>query len=161
MIAVICKVFPPRMCSPRRNASFGEASPLRRSRAGGVPCRGRLLQSDGSGAGRAFRRRGRGRIARALSFPLSGSPSELNLRRVMVRNFPFSVVYRPEAEGILVFAVAHHSRRPGYWVAESLHPDCVFTPRKVSTTSGTDILSAGTALCSGMPGTAADPKCRS
>ena len=54
-------------------------------------------------------------IARALSFPLSGSPLEPNLRRVVVRNFPFSVVYRPEADGILVFAVARHSRRPGYW----------------------------------------------
>ena len=53
--------------------------------------------------------------ARALSFPLSGSPLEPNLRRVVVRNFPFSVVYRPEADGILVFAVARHSRRPGYW----------------------------------------------
>ena len=54
-------------------------------------------------------------IARALSFPLSGSPLEPNLRRVVVRNFPFSVVYRPDADGILVFAVARHSRRPGYW----------------------------------------------
>ncbi|MCC6194482.1 MAG: type II toxin-antitoxin system RelE/ParE family toxin [Burkholderiales bacterium] len=53
--------------------------------------------------------------ARALTFPLSGSPSEPNVRRVVVRNFPFSVVYRPEADGIVVFAVAHHSRRPGYW----------------------------------------------
>jgi toxin ParE1/3/4 len=53
--------------------------------------------------------------ARALSFPLSGSPLEPNLRRILVRNFPFSVVYRPEVDGIVVFAVAHHSRRPGYW----------------------------------------------
>ena len=53
--------------------------------------------------------------ARALTFPLSGSPSEPNVRRVAVKNFPFSVVYRPERDGIVVFAVAHHSRRPGYW----------------------------------------------
>jgi len=53
--------------------------------------------------------------ARALSFPLSGSPSEPNVRRVIVKDFPFSVVYRPETDGIVVFAVAHHSRRPGYW----------------------------------------------
>jgi plasmid stabilization system protein ParE len=52
---------------------------------------------------------------RALAFPLSGSPSEGNTRRVIVRDFRFSIVYRSEADGIVVFAVAHHSRIPGYW----------------------------------------------
>ncbi|MEJ7670416.1 MAG: type II toxin-antitoxin system RelE/ParE family toxin [Casimicrobiaceae bacterium] len=53
--------------------------------------------------------------ARALTFPLSGSPSAPNIRRVIVKGFPFSIVYRPEAEGIVVFAIAHHARLPGYW----------------------------------------------
>ena len=52
---------------------------------------------------------------RALAFPLSGPSASKNTRRVFVRDFPFSIVYRPEDEGILVFAVAHHARRPGYW----------------------------------------------
>ena len=53
--------------------------------------------------------------ARALTFPLSGSPSAPNIRRVIVKDFPFSIVYRPEAEGIVIFAIAHHARLPGYW----------------------------------------------
>ena len=53
--------------------------------------------------------------ARTLAFPLSGTPSMPNIRRVIVKSFPFSIVYRPEAGGILIFAVAHHSRLPGYW----------------------------------------------
>lgn len=53
--------------------------------------------------------------ARALAFPLSGSPASKNTRRVFVRNFPFAVVYRPEPQGILIVAVAHHSRQPEYW----------------------------------------------
>jgi plasmid stabilization system protein ParE len=53
--------------------------------------------------------------ARALAFPLSGSPSRANTRRIMVKGFPFSIVYRPEPTGIVVFAVAHHARRPYYW----------------------------------------------
>lgn len=53
--------------------------------------------------------------ARALAFPLAGSPSKKDTRLVIVKNFPFSIVYRPEADGIVVFAVAHQSRRPGYW----------------------------------------------
>jgi len=53
--------------------------------------------------------------ARAFAFPLSGSPYRSNTRRVLVHGFPFSLVYRPEAEGIVIFAVAHHARRPYYW----------------------------------------------
>jgi len=53
--------------------------------------------------------------ARALVFPLAGSPSSSNTRRVIVNGFPFSIFYRPEPEGIVIFAVAHHARKPGYW----------------------------------------------
>ena len=52
--------------------------------------------------------------ARVLAFPLSGSPSRANTRRVIVKGFRFSLVYRPEPEGIVILAVAHHSRRPFY-----------------------------------------------
>jgi toxin ParE1/3/4 len=57
--------------------------------------------------------------ARALAFPLSGSPAAAGTRRVLVRDFPFSIVYRVDAEGIVVFAVAHTARRPGYWRSRS------------------------------------------
>ena len=53
--------------------------------------------------------------ARAVSFPLTGSPASKSTRRVFVKNFPFAVVYRPDESGIVIFAVAHHSRRPEYW----------------------------------------------
>jgi len=53
--------------------------------------------------------------ARAVAFPLSGSPSRSNTRRVIVKGFPFSIFYRPEPEEIVIFALAHHARRPYYW----------------------------------------------
>jgi len=53
--------------------------------------------------------------ARALAFPQSGSPSRANTRRVIVKGFRFSLVYRPQPDGIVIFAIAHHSRRPFYW----------------------------------------------
>jgi len=53
--------------------------------------------------------------ARALAFPQSGSLSRFNTRRVLVNGFPFSLVYRQEPDGIVVFAVAHHALRPYYW----------------------------------------------
>ncbi|MGQ0658772.1 MAG: type II toxin-antitoxin system RelE/ParE family toxin [Chromatiales bacterium] len=53
--------------------------------------------------------------ARALAYPRSGSPFGSNTRRVLVNGFPFSLIYQPEPEGIVIFAVAHHARRPYYW----------------------------------------------
>jgi toxin ParE1/3/4 len=57
--------------------------------------------------------------ARALAFPRSGSPSRANTRRVILKGFPFSLIYRPEPDGIVVFAVAHHKQRPYYWQART------------------------------------------
>lgn len=38
-------------------------------------------------------------------------------RRVLLRRFPFAVVYRLTSDEIQVIAVAHGRRRPGYWRA--------------------------------------------
>ena len=55
----------------------------------------------------------------ALAFPKSGSPCVVNTRRVAVRGFPFWLVYLPTDSGILVFALAHQSRRTNYWLSRS------------------------------------------
>lgn len=68
-----------------------------------------------SGLGERFTAAVEEAAARAVVFPLSGSPSPSNTRRVIVKGFPFSIVYRSELEGIVVFALANHSRRPYYW----------------------------------------------
>lgn len=36
-------------------------------------------------------------------------------RKLVLRRFPFLVVYRVTGENVLVVAVAHGHRRPGYW----------------------------------------------
>lgn len=36
-------------------------------------------------------------------------------RRYLMSRFPYSVVYRIEGHLVLVFAIAHLRRRPGYW----------------------------------------------
>ena len=38
-----------------------------------------------------------------------------NIRKVSLRGFPFSVVYREVDDVVQVLAVAHHRREPGYW----------------------------------------------
>ena len=53
--------------------------------------------------------------ARALAYPLAGSPAQNRTRRVFLRDFPFALVYRPDEQGITNYALAHHARKPGYW----------------------------------------------
>jgi plasmid stabilization system protein ParE len=36
-------------------------------------------------------------------------------RRYLLRRYPLSIIYRVESRRILIVAVAHGSRRPGYW----------------------------------------------
>lgn len=36
-------------------------------------------------------------------------------RRFILRRFPYAVVYRREPTAVLVVAIAHGSRKPGYW----------------------------------------------
>ena len=36
-------------------------------------------------------------------------------RRWIVFHFPFTVIYRSEQENVLVLAIMHQHRKPGYW----------------------------------------------
>ena len=36
-------------------------------------------------------------------------------RRLVLRRFPFSLIYRERLFTVDVIAVAHHKRKPGYW----------------------------------------------
>lgn len=46
-------------------------------------------------------------------FPVEAPPS---IRRIRVPGFPFNVLYRIVGAEVEVLVVAHHRRRPGYWV---------------------------------------------
>jgi plasmid stabilization system protein ParE len=39
------------------------------------------------------------------------------VRRALVRRFPYGVFYLVEGQALLVLAVAHARRKPGYWLA--------------------------------------------
>lgn len=53
--------------------------------------------------------------SRALAFPHAGALTASGARKVTVKGFPYSVIYQPEPSGIVILAVAHHARKPGYW----------------------------------------------
>jgi plasmid stabilization system protein ParE len=54
-------------------------------------------------------------VALIREHPEAGSPLGSRLRKVVVRRFPYAVFYRRETDRLLILAVAHQGRRPGYW----------------------------------------------
>ena len=51
----------------------------------------------------------------AIEFPEMGAPFKYGTRRVFPKKFPFSIVYRVQADATIVLAVAADARKPGYW----------------------------------------------
>ena len=77
------------------------------------------LELQARGLGRRFFaevRRAETLIAR---FPESAAEVLPGIRRRMLRTYRYSLIYSIEKEGALVLAVAHHSRRPSYWVGRA------------------------------------------
>jgi plasmid stabilization system protein ParE len=71
-----------------------------------------------------LRRKGLGRrflseVERALGliaqFPQSAEEIRPGIRKRVLRKFRYALTYSLEKEEILILAVAHTSRRPGYW----------------------------------------------
>lgn len=50
-----------------------------------------------------------------LKFPELGQPVSSRLRVLAISHFPYSIIYRITADALIVQAVAHQRRRPGYW----------------------------------------------
>jgi plasmid stabilization system protein ParE len=47
--------------------------------------------------------------------PETWPTGKMNTRRFLLWRFPFTIIYSEEQEHLTVWAVAHGSRRPGYW----------------------------------------------
>ena len=48
-------------------------------------------------------------------YPLGSAADESGIRRRMLRNYPYALMYAVGDDVVTVLAVAHTSRRPGYW----------------------------------------------
>jgi len=80
----------------------------------------RWYEGERAGLGRDFLRMIDRAIARIESSPQSGSPvpgvPDVAIRRILVRRFPYHVVYIELPDRVQVLAVAHQRRRPDYWL---------------------------------------------
>jgi len=52
----------------------------------------------------------------ALQQPAIGSPGLHSTKRLHFKRFPYTLFFRIDGEFVRVLAIAHQSRRPGYWV---------------------------------------------
>ena len=69
-----------------------------------------------AGLGRRFYNEVRKAEDRITKFPESAPAVAPGIRKHPLRKFPFSLLYSIEMGGLLILAVAHHSRRPRYWL---------------------------------------------
>jgi len=81
------------------------------------------LELRGKGLGRRFFaevRRAEGLIAQ---FPEAAEEIRPGIRKRILRKFRYSLIYSIETDSLLILAVAHHNRRPGYWVGRIHGPE--------------------------------------
>ncbi len=67
------------------------------------------------GLGDRFLRAFDAAIAEILIEPERWPIIEGDLRRRLIRQFPFGVYYRVEGDDLRILVVKHHSRHPEYW----------------------------------------------
>jgi hypothetical protein len=68
-----------------------------------------------SGLGEEFRTEVGRAVDRILIFPEGWARVSRRARRCQLDRFPYGVIYQVRADMILVVAIMHFSRKPGYW----------------------------------------------
>jgi toxin ParE1/3/4 len=53
-----------------------------------------------------------------LEYPELGVRISHETRRFLLHDYPYSLIYRTLPAAIIIVALAHQSRRPGYWVGQ-------------------------------------------
>jgi plasmid stabilization system protein ParE len=73
------------------------------------------LELQAHGLGRRFFNEVRYAETRIAQFPEAAQEVRPGVRKHMLRTFRYSLIYTIEPDGVLILAVAHQHRRPGYW----------------------------------------------
>jgi plasmid stabilization system protein ParE len=67
------------------------------------------------GLGERFERDLMDTVAFIVERPLTGTSLAERVRKFRLRTFRYNVIYFVDVDEIVIVAVAHHRRRPGYW----------------------------------------------
>ena len=71
------------------------------------------------GLGREFAQAVEQATGKALAHPRAWTSLSSRCRRIMLRRFPYGLVYQIRGDELLIVEVMHTSRRPGYWEARA------------------------------------------
>lgn len=74
-----------------------------------------FYERESKGLGSDFLDEVESAIARICEYPEIGQVYSSKLRRFVLARFPYSVLYSIEDNELVIFAVAHHKRKPGFW----------------------------------------------
>ena len=75
----------------------------------------RYYRLSQGGAGLRFVASVEDTIDRILEAPLRWRILEDDVRRCLTRVFPYAILYTVESDSVLIIAVMHCHREPGYW----------------------------------------------
>jgi hypothetical protein len=78
-----------------------------------------LYEIEIQGLGNAFLIEMKKAIQRISNFPEAWPVLANEIRKCVVRKFPYNLVYSIEKDFILILAVAHQHRKPFYWIEKS------------------------------------------
>ncbi|TAL29995.1 MAG: type II toxin-antitoxin system RelE/ParE family toxin [Spirochaetes bacterium] len=78
----------------------------------------RYYNKERSGLGFEFAAEVRNVFTRIKKYPDTWPMITGNIRRCMVTRFPYAVLYNRDGERLLVVAIMHLKRKPGYWRRE-------------------------------------------
>jgi plasmid stabilization system protein ParE len=75
----------------------------------------RFYEGRVAGLGSRFLREFDAAIATIQGAPERWRPVEEDIRRYLMRGFPYGIYYRVRGDELRVLVVKHHSRHPDYW----------------------------------------------
>lgn len=55
-------------------------------------------------------------ISRIVLHPLAWSRIQENIRKCVLKKFPYNIIYAIDDDAIIILAVSHQHRHPEYWI---------------------------------------------
>jgi len=81
------------------------------------------LELEQKGLGLRFKSDVKDALGRIVKWPQGWVRERKEIRRCLLRTFPYKILYSLEDDHIFVIAIAHQHRRPNYWVGERSSED--------------------------------------
>lgn len=75
-----------------------------------------FYEAESPGLGQDLAREARRLCSRILESPSAGAEVRSGIRRRLLRRFPYAILYGIYDGDLVIVAIAHQRRRPGYWM---------------------------------------------